>query len=67
MSKASSIPDAEKDVGSESSIVENEGMEGVVLTTAGFLVFEGAALGFEGREASSSARSRAASALRAGS
>ena len=52
-------------MGSEGSEVEKDGIEGVDLTTAGFLVFEGAALGFEGREASSSARSRAASAFRA--
>lgn len=66
MSRASSIPEAEKEVGSEdSSEVEKEGIEGTDLVAAGFLVLEGAALGFEGREASSSARSRAASALRA--
>lgn len=65
MSKASSIPEAENDVGSDGSDVEKDGIEGTDFATAGFFVFEGAALGFEGSDASSSARRRAASALRA--
>lgn len=68
MSKASSIPEAENEVGSsEGSEVEKDGIEGVDFTgaVAAFLDFAGAGFGFDGRDASSSASKRAASALRA--